>query len=115
MDAYQTGVPAAMSMAPMPVTPIDIGVDIVAICIGLIAIIFVVRLNRKLGGKIKSALWFFLLGVFINMFAMLWTAFFGHVYTLGTVTFDVHDVFMAVGMIFFILSAYRFSLLVPRE
>jgi len=115
MDAYQASAPMAMGMAPMPVTPIDIGVYVVAICIGLVAIILVIRLNRKLGGKINSALWFFSFGVFINMFAMLWTAFLGHTYTLGTMTFDVHNVFMALGMIFFILSAYRFSLLVPRE
>ena len=114
-DTSQTGAPMVMSSSIMTMSPTDIGVDVVAVCIGLIAIVLVVRLNQKLGGKIRSALRFFLLGVFTNVFAMLWTAFFGHTYTLGALTFDVHDVFMAIGMIFFIFSAYRFSLLVPRE
>jgi uncharacterized membrane protein YczE len=92
-----------------------IGVDIVAICVGLFALIMVVRLNTRLGGKIKSALWFFLCGVFINMFAILWTALIGHEYTIGGIVFEVHDVLMAIGMIFFTFSAYQFSLLVPRE
>lgn len=99
----------------MPASPVDIGVDVVAACIGLFAVILVIRLNRKLGGRIRSALWFFLSGVFINVFAMLWTAFFGHMYTVDAITFDVHDAFMAIGMIFFTLSAYRFSLLIPRQ
>lgn len=113
MDTSQAS--ASMVTSVMTLTPTDIGVDVVAVIIGLVAVISVVRLNQKLGGKIKSALWFFLLGVFINIFAMVWTAFFGHTYTLGTATFDVHDVFMAIGMVFFTLSTYRFSLLVPRE
>jgi hypothetical protein len=113
MDTSQANVPMVATV--MTLTPTDIGLDIVAVVIGLIAVISVVRLNQKLGGKIKSALWFFLFGVFTNMFAMLWTVFFGHTYSIGAVTFDVHDAFMAIGMVFFSLSAYRFSLMVPRE
>lgn len=99
----------------MTLTPIDIGVDIVSVFIGLVAVILVVRLNQKLGGKIKSALWFFLSGVFANVFSILVAAFVGHTYVLAGATFDIHDAFMALGMAFFTLSAYRFSLLVPRE
>jgi len=99
----------------MALTPIDIGVDIITVFIGLVVIILVVRLNQKLGGKIRSALWFLLCGVFANVFAILVAAFIGHTYVLAGATFDIHDAFMALGMAFFTLSAYRFSLLVPRE
>lgn len=91
-----------------------IAMNAVTVSIGLVVVLFVILLNRKLGGKIKLALWFFLFGVFADMAAIL-SEFFGHTYTLGGVTFDVHVFFMAVGMVFFAISAYRFSLLVPRD
>jgi len=105
----------APATADMTMTSFDIGVDVLAVLIALVAIILVIRLNSKLGGKLRSALRYFVLGILVNAFAMVWTAFFGHTYTLGTVTFDVHNTFMAIGMVLFSLSAYRFSLLIPRD
>lgn len=109
--------PGVMGMTSMTMTmsSVDIIVDVAAVIIGLAAIYFVLRLNKSLGGKIKSALRFYILGIFANVFAMIWTAFFGHTYTIGAVTFDIHNVFMAIGMVFFTVSTYRFSLLVPKS
>jgi hypothetical protein len=113
MDISQTGTPMVTTV--LVPAPVNIGVDVVAVVIGLVAVIWIIRLNQKLGGKIKSALWFFLIGVFTNVFAIMWTEIFGHTYSIGLITVDVHDAFMAIGMVFFSLSAYRFSLLVPQD
>lgn len=92
----------------------DLVVYAIAFLVGLFALMLILRLNRRMGGKIKPALWYFGLGIFANLAAMFYTEVFGHTYTFGTVTFDVHTVFMTIGMIFFVLSAYNFSKLVPR-
>jgi len=104
-----------MQVMTMSMSNADLIVDVIAIAIGLIAIVGVTRLNRNLGGKMKSALQFFVLGILSNIVAMIWTSFYGHTYTIGMTTFDIHNFFMAVGMLFFILSTWRFSLLIPRS
>lgn len=103
------------AMAMTSSSPVTIGIVILAVVIGLVAITLVIRLNRQLGGKIRSALWYFLLGIFVNLFAMVYTLFFGHVYAIGKLSVDVHDLFMALGMVFFILSAYQFSRLIQTQ
>ncbi len=99
---------AMTDVMTMGMTTADAVVVVLAIIIGIAAIAVVVGLNRKLGGKIHGALWFFVLGVLSNIVALVWTTFLGHTYTIGGTTFDVHNFFMAVGMCFFAISTYRF-------
>jgi hypothetical protein len=95
---------------------IDGVVVVFAVVVGIIAILLVSNMNRQFGGRIRGALWLFLCGVAVNMLAMLYTLFLGHVFMFPDgVSFDVHNAFMAVGMLFFIISTYRFSLLIPRS
>ena len=92
---------------------IQILFDVVAALAGIIAIYHLVCLNRKLGGKLSDALRFFNLGVLANVLSIVWSTFSSHaIYTLGTITFDVHHVLMSLGMIFFIISTHKFSSLV---
>lgn len=87
--------------------------DVVAVLAGIVAIYHLVSLNRKLGGKLSGALKFFNLGVLSNVLSITWSTFVGHaIYTLGTVMFDIHHVFMSLGMVFFIVSTHKFSSLV---
>ena len=83
--------------------------DSFAILIGIVAIFYLIRLNRKLGGKMSTAISFFNLGMVCNVLAISWATFLGHLYILAGVTFDVHHLFMTIGMIFFILSTHKFS------
>ena len=93
----------------------DTGIEILAGVIGIAMLIFIVNLNRRLGGKMRTALWYFALAVMVNILGLVWTACYGDNYMLGSLEVDMHDVIMAVGMIFFSISVYRFSLLVPHE
>ena len=89
---------------------VDIAVIILGTFIGLFSIFLIFKLNRKIGRKIRIALRFFILGVLANVTAILWTSFWGHTYTIGTVEFDVHNVFMTIGMVFFIISTYKLNI-----
>ncbi len=86
--------------------------DFIAILVGIIAIYSLIRLNQKLGGKLSVAIRFFNLGMAANVLAIFWSTFWGHEYTLAGVTFDVHHLFMTLGMIFFIISTRKLSGLV---
>ena len=94
---------------------VDLIVSSIAIFIGLVSIYLIIKLTKNLGGKIKSALQFFILGVSANILAMIWNILFGHTFTISIITVDAHNILMAIGMIFFIISTYRFSLLIPRN
>ena len=93
----------------------DLIVDVVTIVIGLASVYIIIKLNRNLGGKIKSALQLFVWGVAINIIAVVYTTFLSHSVTIGGVALDAHNLLMAFAMIFFILSTYRFSLLISRS
>jgi hypothetical protein len=86
--------------------------DLIAILVGVVAIYSLLRLNKKLGGKLSSAIRFFNLGMASNVLAIIWSTFLGHIYTIGGISFDIHHVLMSVGMIFFILSTRKLSGLV---
>ena len=94
---------------------IDLIIDVVTIIIGLASIYIIIRLNRNLGGKIKSALQYFVWGVAINIVAVVYTTVLSHTLTIGGISVDAHNLLMAFAMIFFILSTYRFSLLIARS
>lgn len=87
--------------------PIQSILDLIAIIIGVIAIYSLIRLNQKLGGKLSLVVKFFNLGMAANVLAIIWSTFFGHIYTVAGVSFDIHHLLMSVGMIFFILSTRK--------
>ncbi len=83
--------------------------DAFAVAIGLVAIYLLIKLNRKLGGKLSGALRLFNLGMAANVVAITWSSFSGHVYVVGGIPIDIHHFFMTLGMIFFIIATNRFS------
>ena len=86
--------------------------DGVGIAVGLITVYLLVGINRRMGGKINSALRLFIAGALVNTIAIVWSSFVGHIATIGGVQFDIHHVLMTVGMVFFSFSAHRFSSLI---
>lgn len=94
---------------------IQLIMDAVAIGTGLITVFFLLRLNLRIGGKINSALWFFIWGMMANTSAILWSTFFVHVYTFNGLEFDMHHFLMTLGMMFFIVSTSRFFSIVKGE
>lgn len=82
--------------------------DFIAVLIGVITIYSLIRLNKRLGGKLSSAIRFFNFGMAANVLAIVWSTFWEHEYMLAGVTFDIHHLFMTVGMILFIISTRKF-------
>ena len=109
--------PAEMAplAANLSVNFVQLVIDIAAILIGFFAIYLLVKVNRKLGGKINTALQFFVWGVLSNIAAILWSLFFEHTYVVAGMAFDIHQLLMTLGMIFFILSTHRFSSLIQNS
>lgn len=96
------------------VSQIQSVLDLAAIIIGVVSIYSLVRLNKKLGGKLSGAIKFFNLGMTANVLAIISSVLWVHEYTLSGVTFDLHHVLMSIGMIFFILSTRKLSGLVQN-
>ena len=111
---------------------LELIVDIIASIIGLVSIGLLLGLNRKIGGRISGALRWFVAGIVCMILAFIWSAIFGHGIdmvntannmhmTMTTISFgfqptiDIHHLLMTIGMIFFILSAQRFSSLVSNN
>lgn len=103
---------------------IELIIDIIASIIGFVSIGFLISLNKKLGGKMSQAIYLFVSGITFMVLAFIWTIIFGH----GDLTpstnmgspaagsmIDVHHVLMAIGMIFFIFSARKFSSLIKND
>lgn len=80
----------------------------------LIALVVVWRINKELGGKLKSALSLFVAGVVINLVASFWGSFISHRLPVGNTSFDTHNLFMVLATLFFVLSIRKFALLIPR-
>ena len=103
-----------MAFAAPSVFSIQSILDLIAVVIGIIAIYSLIRLNKKLGGKLSSAIRFFNLGMAANVLAIIWSTFWGHTYTIAGATFDLHHLLMSLGMILFIISARKLSGLVSN-
>lgn len=93
---------------------LQLGISVVAITVAVFAFIMAFRLVHKLGGRINQAVRYFILGIACNASAIGWSLFFGHVYFLGDVYFDIHQNLMSLGMIFFIISTLKFSRLIQN-
>lgn len=101
-----------MSFIPDGSHYLQFTIDILAAVVGLFAVLMVIRLNRKLGGKISQGLRFFIAGVFCNILAIVWSVFYGHILTFGGTNLDVHQNLMSLGMVLFIISTAKFAKLV---
>ena len=105
---------------------LELLVDIIATIIGFVSIILLMRLNKDLGGKMSTAVRLFTGGIIFMVLAFAWTMIFGHIgvalETSGGMHMDgmddtsryidMHHILMAIGMIFLIFSARKFSSLV---
>lgn len=106
---------------------IELIIDIIASIIGFVSIGFLISLNKKLGGKMSQAIYLFVSGITFMVLAFVWSIVFGHgdLSVLNSSTgmtnvssgsmIDVHHVLMAIGMIFFIFSARKFSSLIKND
>ncbi|OGI68675.1 hypothetical protein A3A05_03245 [Candidatus Nomurabacteria bacterium RIFCSPLOWO2_01_FULL_41_12] len=89
--------------------------DFIAVLAGIIAIYYLIHLNKKLGGKLSAAIRFFNLGMVANVLAIAWSTFWGHLYVVAGASLDIHHLLMSLGMIFFILSIHKLSGLVVGQ
>lgn len=112
---------------------IELIIDIIASIIGFISIGLLVNLNKNLGGKMSGAIRLFIGGIIFMVLAFTWSTFFGHGDFVSAINqikgnslsmdhmataskpLDIHHVFMAIGMIFFIFSAQKFSSLIKND
>ena len=96
-----------------------ITIDFAGIVIGIAALAMGLNLKKTLGGKVGSALNYFMWGVAWMILSFVYTLFNarfdtalkGQLILFGA---DVHHALMVVGMIFFILAAREFTRLAPR-
>src|SRR3989338_6633125 len=93
---------------------LQFGINTMAVTVAIFAVIMASRLIHKLGGRINQAIRYFILGILCNAVAISWSLFFGHLYVLGGALFDVHQNFMSLGMVFFIISTLKFSRLIQN-
>lgn len=92
----------------------QLGIDIAALFVGALAVATVIRISRRLGGRVKEALRYFTIGITSNIAAIVWSLFFGHSYMVAGFHIDVHQNLMSIGLIFFIISAIKFSKIVQN-
>lgn len=90
----------------------QIVINMIAIVVGLLAVVWVFHLNRTLGGRVRQALWFFIAGILCNVVAVGWSLFLEHDFIFRNIAIDIHQNLMTAGMIFFIISTARFSKLI---
>jgi len=93
---------------------IDLVVAVMTILMGIISIVLIVRVNRGLGGQIKSAIQFFVIGIDLNIVAIFWAVLVNKSAIIAGQSIDIQNLIIMVSMLFFILSARRFSTLVAR-
>ena len=102
------GAPEASSHA------LQLSISVAAVLFGVVAMVVIVRINRELGGRVRQALRFVVLGILCNVLAILWSLFWGHGQIVGNTYVDIHQNLMTVGMICFIISTIRFSKLMQN-
>ena len=96
------------------VGPIDLVVAVATILMGILSIVLIIRVNRGLGGQIKSAIQFFVIGIDLNIVAIFWAVLVNKSAIIAGQSIDIQNLIIMVSMLFFILSAQRFSTLVAR-
>ncbi|MCR4311087.1 MAG: hypothetical protein NUV54_00745 [Candidatus Taylorbacteria bacterium] len=89
-------------------------INTVALVVAFLAVVVAIRMAGAMGGRIRKAIFYFILGIVANALAVFWTLFFAHQYLVWGVYLDVHQNLMSLGMIFFVISTYKFSKLVQN-
>lgn len=99
-------------MTPVQITVIII--DLIGIAIGVGAVVLGLNLKKTIGGRVGEGLTYFMWGVVWMVLAFVYTLFNARFNTvlkgqlnLGGV--DIHHALMTLGMIFFIVSARKFT------
>jgi len=85
-------------------------VDIIGITVGLYSIYAIQKSKRgALGGKVGSALGLFIWGVLFMIAAFGITILISRLHIISPFPLDVHHLLMTIGMIFFVISARKFT------
>lgn len=86
-------------------------IDSVGIVVGLFFIYLIILKGRLIGGGVKEALNFTIWGVIFNITALSLTLLTDRlkIIALPVEMVDIHHLLMTVGMIFFLVSAKRFT------
>lgn len=90
---------------------VGIIIDGVGILIGLFSIYLIMVRGKLIGGNVKEALNLVVWGIIFNIIALLVTLLASRlkIITLPAEVIDLHHALMTVGMVFFIVSAKKFS------
>ena len=102
----------AMSMTGKPnfdIKPVVL-IDIAGIIIGVIAIVIVRRIIGEVGTVIKKPYNYFILGILLQIFALLYTLIFNR-FELFAVPggINIHNLLMVLGLISFVIGAKELS------
>lgn len=90
-------------------------IDIVGIAVGVIAIVAIVGKRAVLGGRVGQALNLFVFGLAFMILAFTWTLIFVRFALVFPPPFNAHHLFMTLGMIFFVLSAWKLTSLIQGD
>lgn len=77
--------------------------------IGVLCIVWILVSLRSIGGKIAQPMYFMLFGVLLQVTAFIYTLFFSLYKIYPAPSIDFHHGIMTLGMLFFIVSAKKFS------
>lgn len=94
----------------MKITPVLV-IDLTGVIVGLISVVKMMNLNQTLGGRMRGAISLVVGGVALNILAFAWTVVFIRLKLLPAPALDMHHLFMTIGMVLFVLAAYKFSTL----
>jgi hypothetical protein len=99
---------------------IHILIELVGLGIGIITLLRISLLKKQLGGRVGSALNYFMGGILWMTIAFVYTLFHQRLNTplkgqLAFMGIDLHHLIMLVGMVFFILSTREFLKIIPKS
>lgn len=90
--------------------PIDIAIDLIAILIGFVVIIYIAVIVKSFTGSLRKTFYYMIYGILFQILALT-----EHILkdvempllSGRVVGFDVHHIFMAIGITFFGIAAYN--------
>jgi len=92
----------------------NFGLVCVAVAVGLYAVILVINAWGGFGGRLKSAIAFFISGVFLNVVALVWSVFFVQMNSVVGLVLEIQNVIILAGMVCFLLSSSDFIRMMSR-
>lgn len=92
-----------------------LGIDIVGIIIGIISLISVVGLSKKVGGKVGNAVNLLLAGIIFLILSFVWTS----LNIIGFISFaftdDVHHILMIIAATLLVIAARSLAQLMKPD